>query len=388
VIISKKGERMKKRKICVVVINRANYGRVKSVLQAIKEHPQLELQLVVGSSMLLPRFGEAANNVQADGFEINARVNFVVEGQTPTTMAISTGLGIIELATVFENLAPDVVFVIADRYDAMSAAVAATYMNIPVAHLQGGEVSGSIDESVRHAITRLAHLHFASTKLSSERLIKMGEPPLTVYHVGCPSIDLVNEALRSPLNSSPANGLNHVDLNQPFLLVLQHPVTTEHESAAAQIETTLQAILELNMQTIMLMPNVDAGGQQMAQVIESFRQTTPDFVHFFKNFVPEDYVRILAGTACIVGNSSSALREGSFLGTPAVCIGNRQAGRQRCSNVIDAGYSSAEIVAAVRQQLTHGRYESQTVYGDGNANRRIAEILATTNFELQKKLHL
>ncbi|GAK58248.1 UDP-N-acetylglucosamine 2-epimerase [Candidatus Vecturithrix granuli] len=386
---------METRKICVIVINRANYGRVKSVLHAIQEHPGLELQLVVGSSMLLPCFGEAVNIVQEDGFPIHARVNFVVEGQTPATMAISAGLGIIELATVFENLQPDMVFVIADRYDALSAAVAAAYMNIPVAHLQGGEVSGSIDESVRHAITRLAHLHFPATQLSAERLIKMGEPPETVYHVGCPSLDLAHKALHIPLTTLPLNGTGHgqcqrvFNLTQPYLLVAQHPVTTEQQAAASQIKCTLHALLELQMPTILLKPNVDAGGRAMAQQIEAFCQFyRPEFLYLFTNFAPEDYIRILSGSACFIGNSSSALREGSFLGTPVVCVGNRQAGRERSPNVIDVEYDCDEIVAAVRKQLAHGRYERDLMYGDGHASQRIVDILATAKINLQKTLSL
>lgn len=345
--------------------------------------------------MLLPRFGEAVNIVREDGFPIQARVNFVVEGQTPTTMAISAGLGIIELATVFENLQPDLVFVIADRYDALCAAVAATYMNTPVAHLQGGEVSGSIDESVRHAITRLAHLHFPATRMSAERLIKMGEPAETVYHVGCPSIDLAREVLHIPLTSLLLNSSQQgrdkrmLDLTQPYLLVVQHPVTTEQQAAAEQIECTLRALLELQMTTILLKPNVDAGGHAMAHRIEAFYQTyQPDFLHLFTNFTPEDYIRILAGAACFIGNSSSALREGSFLGTPAVCIGNRQAGRERSPNVIDVEYVCDEIVAAVRKQLAHDPYEPDLRYGDGHASQHIADILATAEIRLQKTLSL
>ncbi len=382
---------MAKRKICVVLANRANYGRAKPVLKAIKEHPLLELQLVVGSSMLLPRFGEAINVVQTDGFEVNARVNFVLEGQTPTTMAISTGLGIIELATVFENLTPDVLFVIADRYDVLSAAVAATYMNIPVAHLQGGEVSGSIDESVRHAITRLAHLHFPATELSAKRLIKMGEAPDTVHLVGCPSIDLVLETIHHPNGAEKVT--NHIgngfNLKQPYLLVVQHPVTTEYEAAAAQIKTTLQALYKLRMQTLMLTPNVDAGNNEMTTTICDFEQRHKlDFVHFSHNFTPEHYTYLLANTACIIGNSSSALREGSFLGTPAVNIGNRQAGRERGSNVMDVSYDCDKILSAVHRQLAHGCYKSQTIYGVGQTGQQVAQILATSNFRLQKRLHL
>lgn len=381
---------MAKRKICTVLVNRANYGRVKAVLQAIKSHPDLELLVVVGSSMLLPRFGEAVNIVEKDGFTVHARVNFVVEGQTPVTMATSTGLGIVELTTIFDNMNPDAVLVVADRYDAMCAAISASYMNIPLIHLQGGEVTGSVDESVRHAITRLAHLHFPATELSAERLVAMGEPPETVHWVGCPAMDLIREALshRDGLEGIVNRGYDEpFDFKSPYLMVLQHPVTTEYEQAGVQIAETLHAVQELALPAIFLMPNVDAGGGEIEREISAFREKTdPRTVRFYRNFSPENYVRLLAGAACIVGNSSSALREGAFLGTPAVNIGNRQGGREQGPNVVNAAYDRREIVDAVRRQLANGRYPGETIYGDGYASRKIADILATVEFRLQKRL--
>jgi len=182
---------MRKRNICVVVASRANYGRIKSVMHHIQEHPDLELQLVVGASALLYRYGMVIDVMIRDGFEPSAKVYFVLEGENPTTMAKSTGLAIIELSTIFERLKPDIVLTVADRYETIATAIAASYMNIPVAHTQGGEITGSIDESVRHAITKLAHLHFPATDKAAERLIKMGEDPRTVHVTGCPSLDLL-----------------------------------------------------------------------------------------------------------------------------------------------------------------------------------------------------
>src|SRR3989440_1479831 len=180
------------RKVCVVVASRANYARIKTALEAIREHPDLELQLVAGASLVLERFGNALEVMTLDGFQPNATIRFIIEGETPSTMAKSTGLGMLELPTVFELLQPDVVVTVADRFETIATAVAAAYMNIPVAHTQGGEVSGSIDESVRHAVTKLAHLHFPATDLAARRVIAMGENPAHVYNVGCPSIDLAS----------------------------------------------------------------------------------------------------------------------------------------------------------------------------------------------------
>ena len=224
-----------KRRICVVVASRANYGRIKTAMQAIKDHPELELQLVVAASAMLERYGSAINVIRADGFEPDAVAHVIIEGENPTTMAKSTGLALIELSTILENLKPDVVLTVADRFETMATAVAASYMNIPLAHTQGGEVSGSIDESVRHAITRLAHIHFPATELAKERLIKMGEEPSTVHWVGCPAMDLAADVDRTIdqrfIERYSQRGVgNNVDFTKPYIVVLQHPVTTEYGS--------------------------------------------------------------------------------------------------------------------------------------------------------------
>jgi len=187
-----------RRKVCVVVTARPSYSRIKTALKAIKEHPKLELQLVVAASALLDRYGSAVRYIEDDGFEIAARVYMVLEGENLASMAKTTGLGLLELATVFDNLRPDIVVTIADRYETLATAVAASYMNIPVAHVQGGEITGSIDEKVRHAVTKLADMHFVCTAKAAERVIRMGENPSTVFMTGCPSIDLASEVLKDP----------------------------------------------------------------------------------------------------------------------------------------------------------------------------------------------
>src|SRR5215207_7953522 len=232
-----------RRKVCVAVHSRANYGRIKSVMQAIRGNPNLELQIIVGASGVLQRFGAVVNVLREDGFEPNATVYTILEGETPTTMAKSTGMAILELATQFENLDPDVVITVADRFETIATAIAASYMNIPVAHTQGGEVSGSIDESVRHAVTKLAHIHFPATELSAQRVLAMGELPATVFDVGCPSIDLV---VQTDLGL-PRDALAHfggagsaIDPEKPFVLMMQHPVTTEYGHGLDQVNETLE----------------------------------------------------------------------------------------------------------------------------------------------------
>ncbi|MBW1705221.1 MAG: UDP-N-acetylglucosamine 2-epimerase (hydrolyzing) [Deltaproteobacteria bacterium] len=380
----------KKRRVCVVVNSRANYGRIKSVLQAVREKDDLELKLIVGASALLYRFGEVNKVLKADGFEANATVYSIVEGETPTTMAKSTGMAIMELATQFENLKPDVVITVADRFETMATAVAASYMNIPLAHTQGGEVTGSIDESVRHAVTKLSHLHFAATERAKEYVIRMGEDPATVHCTGCPAIDVIaNIDLSLPedifvryMGVGP-----DIDPEKPYIVVLQHPVTTEWKQGQRQIEETLYAIEAMGIQTVWLWPNVDAGSDKVSKGLRMFREEKkPDYIHFYRNFAVEDYARVINNAACIAGNSSSGLREGSFLGTPVVDIGNRQANREHGKNVVHVDYDAKLIEKAVRGQMENGRYERSTLYGDGRAGKRIATILSECDIKIQKSL--
>lgn len=380
-----------KRRVCVVVFSRANYGRIKSVLQAVKDHPDLELQLLVGASALLHRFGNVIEVIRNDGFEPAATVHSVLEGETPTTMAKTTGLAILELATQFENLRPDIVLTVADRFETLATAVAASYMNIPLAHTQGGEVTGSIDESVRHAITKLAHIHFPATQRAHSFLLRMGEMPDTVHLSGCPSIDVIADldlALPDDIFERYRGVGAPLDPRKPFLLVLQHPVTTEYGSGFDQVNATLEAVDRIRMQTVWIWPNVDAGSDEISKGLRVFREhRKPDYIHFYRNFTVEDYARVMNATACVVGNSSSGLREGAFLGVPVVNVGTRQQGRERGPNVIDAGYDADSIEAAIRRQVTHGRYESSDMFGDGTAGRQIAEALARADFRIQKRLN-
>jgi UDP-hydrolysing UDP-N-acetyl-D-glucosamine 2-epimerase len=378
------------RKICVVVASRANYARIKTALEAIRDHPDLELQLVAGASLVLERFGNALEVLTMDGFVPNATIRFIIEGETPATMAKSTGLGLLELPTVFELLQPDIVLTVADRFETIATAIAASYMNIPVAHTQGGEVSGSIDESVRHAVTKLAHVHFPATELAAQRVIAMGEDPASVFNVGCPSIDIVARTefgLRREALEQFGGAGSPVDPGQPFVLVMQHPVTTEYGQGMDQINETLEAVAETGMQALVFWPNVDAGSEDVAKGIRTFRELgLAHGFHFFRNLPPEVFVKLMAHCACMVGNSSAAIREGSFLGTPAVTVGTRQLGREGGPNVIEVGHDKEEIAAAMRSQIAHGPYERSRLFGDGTAGVKIADILAQVRPQVQKKL--
>ena len=383
------------RKVLVVIGSRANYSSIKSVMRAVREHPALTLQLVVGASALLDRFGSVVDIIEADGFAADAKVTMIVEGETPATMAKSTGLGLLEFPTLFEMLEPDIVVSVGDRFETMATAIAAAYMNIPVAHTMGGEISGTIDESIRHAVTKLAHLHFPANTQAADRIIRMGEDRSAVHVVGCPRIDVVAEIAGTNGNGhlGAADWLEtdgagaRIALDMPFLLVSQHPVTTEYGAGEQQITETLMALHELRMPTIMLWPNADAGSEDIARGMRKFRERhRPDYIRFYKNFPVETYVRLMLGCACAIGNSSAPLREGAYIGVPTVNIGSRQRGRDRAANVMDVENDRGAIVEAVRKQVAHGRYESDHLYGDGEAGGRIADILASAPLRVQKRL--
>ena len=383
-----------KRKICVVVTARPSYSRIRSALRAIADHGRLDLQLVVAASALLERYGNAVQAIEHDGFDayIKHRVYMVLEGENLVTSAKSTGIGLSELATVFDNLKPDAVVTIGDRYETLATAVAASYMNIPVVHVQGGELTGSVDEKVRHAVTKLSNLHLVATRAARERVIRLGEPEETVMLTGCPSIDIAAAvAARPALDYDPFQKYGGVgpreDLSKGYLVVLQHPVTTEYEEARKQVEETLYAVRDLGMPVLWFWPNVDAGSDGTSKGIRVFREKErSNNFHFFRNMLPEDFLRLLCGATAIVGNSSVAIRECSFLGVPAVNIGSRQDKRERGHNVIDIGHDRAAIAEAVREHTRRGRPPSDSLYGDGRAGERIASCLASAELTIRKTL--
>ncbi|HPY61216.1 MAG TPA: UDP-N-acetylglucosamine 2-epimerase [Methanospirillum sp.] len=383
---------MSKRKICVVITARPSYSRVKTVLQAIKEHPQLELQLVVSGSALLDRYGTAVNFIEKDGFEVVSRVFNVLEGENLMSAAKTTGIGILELSTVFNNLKPDIIVTVADRFETMATAVAATYMNIPLAHIQGGEVSGSIDEKVRHSITKLADYHFVASEGARQRVLRLGEESEFVFNTGCPSIDIaVRVAAKPEMNFDPYEKYGGVgakpSINAGYIVVMQHPVTNEYRESRTHIEETLCALKDFDKSVLWFWPNVDAGSDGTSTGIRAFREKFQlNHMHFFKNMDGEDFLRLLVNSKCIVGNSSVGIRECACLGVPAVNIGSRQNRRERGNNVIDVDYSRDQILEAVQTCVMNGKAEPSDIYGKGDAGRQIAELLASIPLKFHKTI--
>lgn len=418
-----------KRKILVAVTHRTPYGRLKPVMQAIQNHPGLELQVLVATPVFMHNLLFALRHVsfealkasfpyyvrsrlrvilgikpvidqrehlsrivRKDGFPIHARLPLFLEGGNLATMTKSAAAGLLGLPEIFSRLKPDIVLVHADRFEMLPVAAAASLMNIPVAHTQGGEVTGTIDETIRHTITKLAHIHFPTTEKSKERLLKMGEDPRYVFMTGCPTIDVLkNLDLTIPQDIFERNGKGYgdeIDFSRPYLLVLQHPVTTEYERAKYDMEETITAIRAVNMPTLFFWPNIDAGFDGASEAVRKFlKKPRLPALRIFKHFGPEDFYRVLNSAAVAVGNSSSFIREGSYLGTPAVIVGTRQKGREKGKNVVEVSNNKYEIVRAIRKQLAHGKYKRDNIYGDGNSSQRIADILSYVEPDIQKKFY-
>lgn len=382
------------KKICIVITSRASYARVKSMLRAIQQNDELELFLVGAASLLLYKYGNAVEVLENDGFRIDEKVYMVVEGENPTTMAKTVGIGIMELATVFDNCKPDIVVSIADRFETICTAIAASYLNIPVAHIQGGEITGSIDEKVRHAVTKFASLHFVANDFAAARVRAMGEAEESIFVTGCPSIDLAlevrdnHEYMNTDYLYSKYGGVGGtVDIDEDFVVVLQHPVTTDFKNAYCHMKETVMAIYESQIPAIVFWPNVDAGSDLTSKAIREFREKyNPKNVHFFRNFTPHDFLALLLKSRCIVGNSSVGIRECSFLGVPAINVGTRQDGREQGGNAINVSYSRKEILKALTGHFRNGgRYPSTTLYGDGKAGEKIAGILQDVNPSVEKR---
>jgi UDP-hydrolysing UDP-N-acetyl-D-glucosamine 2-epimerase len=358
----------------------------------MRDHPDIELYLEVTASALLDRYGATDKFISKDGFDINNCIYTVLEGENHTSMAKTTGIGIIELSTIMDNTKPDMVVTIADRYETMATAISAAYMGIPLVHIQGGEVTGNIDEKVRHSITKLADIHLVSNEDAAERVKKLGENKETIFITGCPSIDIAAEIANQGTENfniydKYAGSGNSLDLSDGYIIAMQHPVTTETKDSGGQVLETLHAVHDIGLPILWFWPNVDAGSDWTSKAIRTFREEVePNNIQFFKNIDGADFLKLLNNSICIIGNSSVAIREASYLGVPAVNIGTRQNGRLRGNNVIDVDYDRKDIIQAIRKIIEGNQVSSSRIYGNGNAGKKVAEILATVNLTIDKKI--
>ena len=369
------------RRICVVTGSRSEYGIVRPIMRAIDASPALGLQLVVAGMHLASEFGRSEELIAKDGFTVHARVDMLFSGDTTGAMAKGLGVGVYGFTQSLEILRPDVVLVQGDRVEAFAAALAAGFLQIPIAHTHGGDVSrGGFDEYMRHAITRFAHLHFAATEASRKRILALGEREEYTFTVGSPGLDeLATMPLMSRAELSRAVGLPE---SGPYLLVVQHSVSTQAAEAAWQMRETLEAIRDVALPAVVVYPNSDAGSRSLIEAIGEYEQLPG--LRIVRNLERPQYLSLLASSAALVGNSSSGMWESPWFKVPVVDIGIRQEGRECSTNVLRVTHDRAAIAGAIRTALSPA-YRAQArpcenPYGDGRASERIVRLL--TDVEL------
>lgn len=381
-----------KRKICFPIMSRIHYARQKHLLGLLKKHPNTELQLVVGGSVLLEKYGDKfLPAIENAGFDINETLFNVIDGGNHIAMAKTAGLTALEFANSLHKLNPDIVLIRGDRFEQLAMAMSAAFLNKTIAHIEGGDVSGTIDESVRHAISKLAHIHFTTNEDSRRRVIQMGENPRHVFNVGSLDVEfasLVNKKLDSWLINDSGIGVQ-IDFAKPFLVVMQHPVTTEKNNRL-HMEILLRAVDDLNIQTIWFWPNSDAGTDEMAKAIRIYREQGKlknNKIKFITHILPENFIALLRRAGALVGNSSAGIKECSYIGVPVVNVGTRQQNRLRGPNVTDVGCNAAAIKKTIQKQLSHGQYPSSKLYFKPGTSAMIVDILSKAKLHSQKSFY-
>jgi UDP-hydrolysing UDP-N-acetyl-D-glucosamine 2-epimerase len=379
-----------KRRICFPITSRAYYGRSQLLLRRLQADSRLELELMLGGSILLDKYSRhIADDIEAGGYAITTSLFNVIEGGNHVAMAKTACLTALEFTNAIYALDPDIVVVCGDRFEQLAIAMAAAYLNKTVAHIEGGDVTGSIDESVRHAITKLAHLHFVTNDAAHRRVVRMGEDPRYVFNTGSLDVEFAAQ-VETQLTTADVNGYGvgcDVDITQPFLTVIQHPVTTERDNRR-HLETTLAAVGRSGLPAIWFWPNPDAGTAEMSETLRHFREHHEGAAartRFITNLPADHFVGLLKLTACLVGNSSAGIKECSYLGTPVVNVGVRQHRRLHADNVAHVDYAAGEIERALTAQIRHGRYPASHLYYRPGTSDAIANLLSDVDLYTQKQ---
>lgn len=378
--------------IYCVITARPSYSRIRSFLLEINKDPNYDLKIILASSAIISNYGDIRKTVENDGLKMQSEISNMLFPQGIKTMPKTTALQLYELSILFESEEIDAVITIADRYETIATSIAASYLNIPLIHIQGGEITGNIDEKTRHANTKLADLHLACSELAKERIIKMGENPKMVFNCGCPSIDLAKEAINSEYNIKEIincyNGVGEKTESyfNDYIVLLQHPETDNFDHSEKQIINTLNALKYINKQIFVFWPNSDAGTDGTAKGIRKFREANkPNNFYFFKNFKPDDFIRLIKHAKLLVGNSSVGLREASFISTPVLNIGDRQMNRDRGNNVTDCPHDTRLIRQNIEKLLiSDKKIEPNYLYGNGDAGKRMLNALNEFDYSFTK----
>jgi len=372
---------MKKRKIAVLASSRATYGYKRKLIGLIHRSSKFELQLIVTGMHLLPQYGHSIKEIEADGYPITAKVDMMLGGDSMASWAKSIGVEIQSLAQVFDIYKPDLLLVTGDRAEMFAGAVTAAYMNIPIAHIQAGDVSGHIDGNARHAMTKLSHLHLAACEDSANRVRRMGEEAWRVHNVGAPQLDYI---IHGPKLSKVQLARElHISLDKPFALVIQHATLTEVDQAYSQMRETMLALKNSKMPSILIYPNVDSGGLQIIRAMKEFADVP--WIHTAQNIERRLFISLLNEASIILGNSSTGILEAPSFKLPAINIGNRQRGRMQACNVINTGYDHRQIEKAIHHVLHDKRYLARlrhcvNPYGNGHSSEKILRILERLDF--------
>ena len=378
----------KKRKIVFVITARASLPRIRTVISSCKKDKSMAILVVVAASMISNKYGHVHDRLKSFGLDYDWLINSLHDDERISSQPKTTGNMICELATFFENEKPDAVVTIADRYETIATAVASSFMNIPLIHILGGEVTGNIDEKVRHSITKLSDFHFVSNKDSYERVLKMGEKKQNIFNTGCPSIDVAKESKKIKLSNIKLNGVGpKIDLKKPYVVVLQHSDTNRFHESRNDINVLFKAIKRLKCQIIWFWPNPDAGTASLAEGIRSFRELDDlDNIHFLKHLDDMKFLKLIGNSKCLIGNSSVGIRECAFLGVPVVNIGFRQENRLRADNVHDVDLNTENIYIEIVKQLKVGKYKPSLIYGEGGSGKRIAKKLSEIKLTFKKQI--
>lgn len=380
---------MSKVKIAVIIASRANYGRCKKLLNALNEHKSLELILIVCGSALLDRFGETSKIIKKDGFKINYECNYLLSGSDLRSQATTIGLAIIQLTEILSLSAPNFVVTVADRYETLATAISASYQNIPLIHLQGGDISGNIDDKVRHAVTRLSDYHFPATKKSFRNLIKMGEPKENIWMYGCPSMDLINETITLNELKKVSKSLSVLE-EKKYFLVLLHPVTDKPNESTILLKNLFEALKHFTKNKfVIISPNVDAGSENIRNSYKEIRRNSFDNFVYIENLSPIYFLTLIKNAQICIGNSSSFLREAGLFGIPALILGTRQEGREMANNCLVLKKPTKKIIVEkINFLLKVKKFPPDKRFGNGDSGKKIADKISKLplNYKIKSKL--
>ena len=382
-----------KKKICIVLTTRGSYAKFISVIEALNKEKNVKLYLIEAGALILDKYGKIINTSYSKKLKLHRRINYIIEGEDLYSMTKSAGIALVEFSEVFNQIKPNIVMLLGDRYETLPIAIAAAYQNITLVHLEGGEITGSIDESIRHSITKLSHIHFPCTANAKKRIIKMGEDKNRVFNFGSTSLDYLKAINLNDINFINDYQINHgVGPNLEFkkknyLIVIFHPVTTEYKKNFNYANILIDAIQKLKINTIWINSNLDAGNDGISKSIRTFiSKKNNKNIKFFKSLPIEMLAPLLKNCLCIVGNSSSGIRESSYLGTYSVNIGTRQNNREMAKNVISIKNNKIEIINAIKKQIQKKPSMKSKLYGEGKAGVKIVKTMLKISVDPQKKI--